>query len=163
MIRPQPLMKRRLNGWQRLWIVSTILFWLVAAVGVPWAYVSKYTHYWDDRLEYKWKLQQEYKSGVCSRYITQPISTLSEPELQSYSDGRLDRAKCWYIYASREKDVGDFGDTIPYTLEVYEGNIKTRKWRQYLFRFELVSAATPILWGLIYLFGLVIAWIRRGF
>lgn len=143
----------RLKGWKRIWIVLTILAWLMFGLGMPAYFANNFGRDWD----YGYKLRKDFENPACSNYINQPFSSLIGPEY------RVDVSNCWFVYTSRQFDVRKYTDIMPYTLEVYERNATSERWDQFWGLFGLLNI---VVFGgalLVYLIGWTIAWIRRGF
>jgi hypothetical protein len=80
----------RMNGWQRLWFVGTILSLFAFAVVYPVIERGRLRDF-----SYTRAVEMDYNNPACSRFLAQPFEALQEPP---YADG----GTCWHIYTSRK-------------------------------------------------------------
>jgi hypothetical protein len=143
--------RKRLNGWQRIWIVLTGVSWLGFAVIYPWqdAYRLRSNEY-----EARRYLQIDLANPMCEAFANRPFSMLKEPR------GTLD---CWYLYNERKYAQFHFGDQVPYSLQTYSNNLDAQQIKHFLSGFGVLSVVVLVFSALLYAAGTIIAWIRRGF
>jgi hypothetical protein len=103
------------------------------------------------KYEWKWKVEDDFKKPECITYIEKPINLLIHPK---------DGSTCIYLYAER---IRQEHDVYPYTLEKYESDFEWREWENILVIMGGGLLITIIISGLVYLFGVIINWIRIGF
>lgn len=145
--------KRKLNGWQRIWLVCTALAWLGWGLLYPAWFAVNYNNdpfTWDaDR-----RAKADYESGNCGAYINDPLETLVEPAYQK------DTANCYHLYNSRKYDKRQIA---PYTVEQIRANRRSERWVVFGEIFAFLSTLIALGSGLIYFIGWIISWIRKGF
>jgi len=146
--------ERRLNGWQRIWIVLTAISLVGGGVLFPaWAALQHGVEW-----NYRFALEKDYESGACELFIKEPLETLLEPP---YGDGN--GGTCWHLYTSRTTDTRQGHPATPYTMEVFEANLVSDKWGEFWLGVGILIPTILFGAGLVYLVGWLIAWIRRGF
>ncbi len=72
-------------------------------------------------------------------------------------------SECEGIYASRKHDSRKWGDTTPYTVEVYRENKRKQDREIFGLVFIFLAVAVILISILLYAAGTVTAWIIRGF
>jgi hypothetical protein len=102
---------RKLNGWQRLWLVGTVCLglWLMG-----WWPLETAGDVSISNFSYRRDIEKDLRNPQCGAYQVAPISTLREPSV-------LEEGSCWHIYTSRKYEKTD---EVPYTLEVYDRNAR---------------------------------------
>jgi hypothetical protein len=141
----------RMNGWQRIWVVVTVIT-LLSAVGLSYSIVYRYN---PSEWRYRDALQTDLKSSECRPYtLANSIESLPEPKFEN------DGGTCWYIYTSRKFDKSR---RVPYTIEVYDADKRNYRLHEFGLGVAVLSLAAVVGSGLLYLAGFTVAWIRRGF
>src|SRR5262245_14762140 len=145
-------MLRKLNGWQRLWLVGTVVLGLWF-VGV-WPLLELAPSH-QSNFEYRMGLKRDLENPQCRIYQTARFETLHEPK---YGE------PCNHIYISRSVDERrDKPVQLPYTLEAYDKEAD-RHWREaFAVVLGIGFAATLLISAGVYFLGWVIAWIVAGF
>ena len=139
----------RLNGWQRLWLVTTALTFVCAGLLYPLAVISQGN---PGQKAYREALLKDLRAEKCLPYITRPMSELREPPISLYG---LD---CSAIYLSRRAESKDIH---PYSIEIYDAREAARKLEGL---FPLVALSTCFALAasaLLYAVGVGIAWTRQ--
>lgn len=142
-----------MNGWQRLWLVGTVVTWLVVAVFMPMKWQADRLNRYDQS-GLQEKLESDVYSGKCSCYMTEPFSSLPQPEYQG---------ACYYLYTARAVNVRKAGDIIPFNLELLDTVTRDSRVNAYWSNMGVLSIITLIGSALVYLAGLTIRWIAAGF
>ena len=143
---------KKFNGWQRIWTVATIFMALWFVLLYPIRTMSQTS---SANTTYQNSLLADFDGGTCSHYINASLNGLVEPP---YGDGK--GGTCWHIYTTRtiEKIT-----TTPFTKE---GAKKHNQWERLSIYTQLILVGIFIvllLSGFLYLIGLTVGWIRRGF
>jgi hypothetical protein len=145
-------MLKNLNGWQRIWLVFTIisaLWWLVF-----WP-IKTFNESERANEGYQAALGTDFASGKCQTFITSRLDALVEPPFGNGGGGT-----CWHIYTTRTIHKID---AVPFTKEVSD-KMASRE--------RLISIFEILGWGLIltlsasgflYLAGFIVGWVRGGF
>jgi hypothetical protein len=142
---------RRMNGWQRSWLIATVLGFVCLGLIYPLSVV--YGGNPGERA-YREVLVKELSSDKCLPYITQPIADLLAPPTS------LSGVDCSAIYFSRRASSRD---TLPYSLDVYDAQASARKLGNLYPLVAIYSCLALFVSALLYLFGLVTVWITHGF
>ena len=145
----------RMNGWQRIWFVLTVLVWIGFAVVYP-AYVTAQSASRAERT-FGPSIRAEYESGKCKPFINEPIATLIEPDTNSPAPN------CWHIYTSRTVDSSQGLPATPYTIEQFGANNRAKAWEVFRTGFDPISILVVLGSAMVYSVGWLISWIRRGF
>jgi hypothetical protein len=134
----------RLNGWQRLWLVGTVCLalWLVGWAPLEHAEANK-------RDFARAEIEKDFRNPECRPYQVGAFSTLNEPRVGG---------SCWEIYTRRK-----YSAEVPYTLEAYDRDNNALWWKNYREMAAIGIGATIVFSGLVYLCGLIVGWIYRGF
>lgn len=137
----------KLNGWQRLWIVISIL-WAVSVAG--YTFTSKQSeseiyHSWANDLIGYLVTQASDLKGYSITSLRSKYSDISDKELVEALHKKYIGKHPAYSYGFSEIDAK------------YEGKIKGET---NLLLYVIVALALPIL---IYLVGWSVAWVRNGF
>jgi hypothetical protein len=136
---------RQSNGWQRLWLVSTVCLGLFLIVYVPSSDA--------DRIFYSsdyWDTVAAFGKPKCRDHQTAPLSTLDN----------LPADDCTGIYVARRYREPT---PTPYTLEIYDQHQSERWWEYYRAQATFGIIATVFVSTFVYLCGRIIGWIYRGF
>ena len=144
----------RLNGWQRLWLVASLVSLSWVGLLYPWSLFGQDS---PGNFPFAQDLKRDYESGKCLAYVNADFASLSEPP---YAENG---GNCWYLYTSRKYDRQRHGDKIPYTFRVYEENHAAWKRKQFRSAAIAGSVLSLVLSAIVYAIGLVTAWIVRGF
>lgn len=134
-----------LNGWQRIWLVLTVVALVVFVGIVPISYMPGRDYLAEA------EIQADIENPICRAYVVEPISSLVQP---TYGE------PCDRLYSAR-KYYG--GHSVPYTLKQYQDWHRANWWSNYLGSVLFTLVATLLMSGLVYLLGWSVAWIRRGF
>ena len=143
-------MLSRTNGWVRLWIVFTVALVVYFAVAWP-VQVSR------DRpgdAEYQWKLDRDMESSVCSKFLTDPLATLTEPRYPESGE-----VTCYYIFNHRRYSE----DQAPVTKEMVAQKFSDERRNRFFIAVGIGGAISIALSLAILLLGLVTAWVVGGF
>lgn len=143
---------KKSNGWQRLWLVLSLLGFLYAAGIEPflsWGRTSQY------RYERVWRVEQQLRNPNCKEYVEKPLASLREPN-RSLGD----QDGCWELYSYRKIWQPD---TVPLTAEALYDELNRSRWR-YIAGNSIALGLFAILFSaLVYWAGVIVAWIGRGF
>jgi hypothetical protein len=139
------------NGWQRIWLVTTLLALFYALLINPFVQNSSGNA---GRYNFKWAIEREMKNPVCIDYMSKPFIELSEPEYDS------DGAKgCWHVYTHRRYLEGNKA----ITEESYQSQFVLEQWQNIglyaLMGLVVVLALSTLVYGT----GKVVAWVIGGF
>lgn len=138
----------KLSGWQRLWLVLTLLAIAVFGLALPYLQVSKSYPY-----DYQQAARKDYNNPDCVPYFTLPFEQLAEPK---FGEG----GTCWHIYTSRQFEAGSRAfATYDEWLENDNADWWGRLWGWLAASSALVLVLAIVVYGL----GKVIAWVVRGF
>jgi hypothetical protein len=138
----------RLNGWQRLWLVGTVLS-LVAFAGFYPVFV------WGGQKDYTfgWAIQKDYANPACAAFLTLPFDQLREPP---FGDG----GTCWHIYTTRHFEEGH---KAYMTYEEWAAADNREFWSKVGMVSVAMAAVVAVLSGLVYAAGKIVGWVIRGF
>ena len=167
---------QQLNGWQRIWLVLTCLALMLGllrsgllamdygrVLGDP---LDKKENGILDRVWYERGLKADWDSGRCSAYIYEPyvfkqVSGLPDPLPDPYN---AQTANCFYLNNARGVQTIMSHDVYPFTeatyLAITVGKERWTVWWRSVWHSSLWIIAGS---GILYLIGLTVAWIRRGF
>jgi hypothetical protein len=140
----------RLNGWQRLWFVLAALSVAYAVIIAPFPQCDGMHQY---SFVHRRGLERDIQNPLCRTYQTAEFSQLKNP---GYDDG----GSCWHLYTSR---LADRTNAMPYTLQVYDKDTSRQHTDCLIEASFFFGLAALIGSALIYGFGAILAWIRRGF
>jgi len=136
-------MLRRLNGWQRLWLVVAIVGLLYAA----WFALA------DGRQQYarQGEVLLEFDRPECKVVIDMPAGHKLElnPSLER---------RCWNLYLYRS-----IYDDARTNANAYAEHMGSLQRARALETFALTFVVWLLSIGFLYLAGLVVAWVLRGF
>ena len=139
-----------LNGWQRLWIVTSVIL-----LGIFMFY--SYLHYWPEKnqVQYEWALELV---DLVSKH-----NEFSQDEFELYSKYK-DIPKDEFINKFTNKYIEDnrYSESVKNINEKYNKLIKSL-WKKKIkiILLSLLSWLLSIIF--IYVFGFSICWIYRGF
>ena len=134
-----------MNGWQRIWLVLTCLG-LLGAVVFAWIHANKSMGAW----EHVASLKRDLANPKCASFTTEPLlDSLAEPQI----------GNCYEIHTFRRVVT----PRAPYTLEVFRKNQDARKRQTFWWNARVLVFLTVLCSVLLYLAGIIVAWIRRGF
>jgi hypothetical protein len=137
-------MRRKLNGWQRLWVVVAGLGFL-AAIQQGLFLGAKYG------AQYEWDVARAFDLPECKAVIDMPSGTKLDPEPHYESP-----CVHLHIYRSVYEDA-------PATKEGYSEHIAKHVWKnqkEWIGGLLLIWAVSI---GLLYAAGRVVAWVVHGF
>jgi hypothetical protein len=141
------------NGWRRLWLVGAGLALLYAIFVNPFVLTS------DARLskyQYRWAVEREFEHPECKPFLERPLAMLTEPAFTD-TEGK---EGCYHIYNYRKYNNPD---KVPYTLQDLGSDFRRGIWTDLLGISGIGAVLVAVVSGLVYLAGLVIAWVRAGF
>jgi hypothetical protein len=148
--------RKRLNGWQRLWLVGTACLGLWLTGWLPLQAAHRLMDWWPlleappiSSFDYRLGIEKDFRNPQCRAYQVSPISTLRRPPSE-------EGGSCWHIYTSRKS--GAAGE-VPYTLEVYDRDRDAWWWTVYFETLNAGICATILLSAC----GWIVGWIYRGF
>lgn len=142
-------MKQALNGWQRMWVVVTVVAGLWCLILYP---LRHYTTTGNDR--YSTSMRADYESGKCQAYIAQPLRDLVEPPYESAG------GTCWFIYTTRS--INEI-DEVPFTLARAQRHEQSESLKRLGEGFIVGLIGFLLISGGLYGSGWVVRWVRRGF
>lgn len=140
------------NGWQRLWLVLSLLGFLYAAGIEPflaWGRTSQYSY------EKVWKVERQLRNPDCKDYAEKPFSTLREP-VRSIDD----EDGCWHLYSYRKNYKPE---TLPLTAEALYDELNRSRWVYIAGNSIALGLFALLLSFFVYWAGVIVAWIGRGF
>ena len=140
------------NGWQRLWLVLSLLGFLYAAGIEPFLAWSRTSQH---RYELVWKVEQQLRNPDCKDYAEKPFSSLEEPD-GSVGDGE----GCWQLYSYREISKPK---TLPLTAEALYEELDRTRWEYIGGNSIALGLFAVLISSLVYWAGVIVAWISRGF
>jgi hypothetical protein len=91
---------RRLNGWQRLWLVGTVCLGLLFMGWLPRDIANETGNYFWSEMS---KLETEFRNPQCELYRTAPLDTLHQ---------RPAEEGCTHLYSARINDETN----VPFSL-----------------------------------------------
>jgi hypothetical protein len=138
---------RQSNGWQRLWLVSTVCLGLYSIAYLPLSEADRIVYTSD-----YWDTVAAFEKPECRDTQTAPLSTLHN----------LPIGDCTGIYVAR-RDREPMSEPTPYTLEIYHQRQSEKWWRYYRAHATYGIIATLFVSAFVYLCGWIIGWIYRGF
>jgi len=141
----------RMNGWQRIWLVLTVLALVIGGIFYPYfeVYVSSSSNY-----EYRRSLIKDLQAAECKVYRDLPASKLIEPSPNTNGE---DCVTLYYARIFSERDI------YPYSIETYDKNEADRSRKKLFVLIGVMVVTILIASGLLYFAGVVTAWIRQGF
>lgn len=169
-------MRLHLNGWHRLWITSSVLFWLVAGGILSWSFMTSKPDRLgnDDSITSERNVTEDFRNPECEQLNNSSLdSILKQPTVRGSSFPPI-AWRCLSVFFKRIEHTETFGDTVPYTLEVYRANetdlekIHSARRQQERLMTVVALILFPIVCGLL-LWALfragcgIISWIVRGF
>jgi hypothetical protein len=143
---------KKLNGWQRLWAVVTIILALWFVFLSPIKTMNETS---SSNTTFQSNLLADFDGGACQHYINASLEDLVEPP---YGDGN--GGTCWHIYTTR---MIDKVTAAPFTKEDAKKHDLLERLGIYV---QLVLIGILLVFlssGFLYLIGLTAGWIRRGF
>jgi len=108
------------------------------------------------RYQYRWAVERELKNPECREYSIKPLVELTEPEYQD-SDGNKG---CYHIYNYRKFNNPT---KVPYTPDDLGSDFTHEVWSEILMLSGLGAVGAIVLSALVYLLGVVVAWVIMGF
>ena len=106
--------------------------------------------------QYKWAVEREMKYSYCAPYMEKPFSELVEPKYVDM-DGS---SGCYHIYNYRR--YHDQKST-PFTNKGLDSSFESNRWADLGAISGVGLVIASLLSGLIYLAGVVFAWVLKGF
>ena len=143
----------RLNGWQRLWVVATVLGFI--SFGLVYPFIETGRSYMGT-FSFRNGIAADISGGRCAAYLRQPLTRLSELGEPPFS---ADGGNCWHIYVHRSSSKVE----APFTLEAYDSYRTRERWKDYFLGVAVFGGLWLILSLLAYGAGLIIGWVVRGF
>ncbi len=137
------------NGWQRIWFVFTIASFGYFLVFYPLAESNKGSSY---RYESRWTIEKEMQNPLCAPYMSEPFEKLVEPEFD------LDAKGCYSIYSHRKYREGN-----PITPESYRDRFSSEEREIWLTFIGMGLFIAVLISALTYGFGVIVAWVIKGF
>lgn len=139
------------NGWRRIWFVATVLTFLYFCFLFPFIQSGDGNAY---RYRTKWAIEEEMKNPLCAEYMNKSFAQLIEPEYNNSG-----KVGCYNIYSHRKY----LKDNKSITENEYKSDFEREHWER-VFGYALMGfIAAFLLSGFVYGFGVVTAWIVRGF
>ena len=132
------------NDWQRLWFGATVLWVLLGGFVYP---LFTLIPQQEERIYFRQRVIGDFQNPACAAYSARPISELQDPGY---------RHECWYLfnYRSRSKSA-----KLPYTPDDYYAEDRSDFWIDPLAWWATMPAGALIQSGIVYLLGVVVAWI----
>lgn len=140
----------KLNGWKRLWLVTSTVLLLGAGV---WAFKAFVTSGVSNE-GYLKSQQADFESGRYAAYINKPLALLVEPPYAT------DGGTCWFIYTTR---VVYKIDNVPFDAAAAVSHNRWERLKSFADVFGMAVLAAAFFSALLYGVGWLIAWIRKGF
>lgn len=138
------------NGWQRIWLVATMLGLFYAFLINPFVQNNGGSA---GRYDFKWAVEREMKNPACTEYMSKPFIALSAP---AYDEGATG---CWHIYTHRRYLDGNKA----ITEESYVSHFVAEHWKN-IGQYALLGLIVVLaLSSLVYGTGKVFAWVIGGF
>lgn len=138
------------NGWQRIWFVSSVVFFLHFIIIYPLMEADKGRLF---RYEMRWAAEKEMKNPICASYMSEEFGKLAEP---MYS---TDGSSCYHIYSHRRYSSSQ----KPITKNMYEDYFSVNEREIWLEYMGLGFMLASLLSGFLYFLGLVVSWVIKGF
>jgi hypothetical protein len=138
------------NGWQRIWLVATMLGLFYALLINPFVQNNGGSA---GPYDFKWAVEREMKNPACTEYMSKPFIALIAP---AYDEGATG---CWHIYTYRRYLDGNKA----ITEESYESHFVAEHWKN-IGQYALLGLiVVSVLSSLVYGAGKVFAWVIGGF
>lgn len=144
---------RESNGWQRLWLVFSILSLFYGVLILPFMLTK------DGNLanyRYKWAVEREMRNPECLSFIKDPLEKLTEPKFTD-SEGTTG---CYHIYNQRQHHNKT---TVPYTEDMLNKDFYNERVMDLLEIAGIGGLLALFCSAVIYGAGATIRWILRGF
>lgn len=138
------------NGWQRLWLVSSVAGVLYFSLVWPFTENSSGNQYRYQRLR---DIEAEMSKPECAVYMSQPFSQLAQPNFPTKGEG------CYYIYTHRKFLAGNMTITKEKYLNDFESEYRQRLVETSVAGFLMATTLSALLYGL----GVLVAWVIKGF
>ena len=135
------------NGWQRLWLVSTVASLIYFSFFISIRETNLSTNYWNDKFS---RLTEESKKPECATYMNLPFDQLIKPVYME---------ACYSIYSHREASE----DKQPITLKSVNDEFNSDYRKILLENFAIGLVLTTLLSALVYGLGALTAWVIKGF
>ncbi len=137
------------NGWQRLWLVSSIAIFMYGLLWWPLSTVGSMSY------SYYFEVEKDYKNPACVDYFTKPINQLIEPPYSLEN-----RDTCWHVYNTRKYQSTD---VLPFTPDTYLDDLG-QKHRSRLYEHMTLGSIIAIVGAaLLYFLGSIVNWVIQGF
>jgi hypothetical protein len=138
------------NGWQRLWLVSSVVGFIYLCLFLPIRETNLSTSYWNDKFN---RLTEESRKPECAIYMNLPLDQLTEPP---FNEG------CYSIYIQRQIWF-DSQPSRPFTLKSVNDEWNA-DYRKILFEWIAIGTVlTTLLSAIAYGLGSLTAWVIKGF
>ena len=138
------------NGWQRLWLVTTVAGYFYFCFFMPFNETRKTSSY---RYQVLNNIHSEMKKIECAPYINLPFDQLVEPSMPRTTEG------CYYIYSHRQ-----FSETQqPITPKSVDDKFTADHRQNLLEWFYIGLFISTISAAILYSLGALIAWVINGF
>ena len=141
----------RTNGWQRLWIVTTVATFLYFCLWFPLDEAGK-QDVW--RYQTRSAIEAEMIRQECANYMTAPLDQLKEPPFDISG-----AVGCYNIFTYRQFQEGK----APITAKSYEDSFESASWNALFTYVGIGFLLAMTLSGFTYGVGFIVAWIIRGF
>ena len=133
------------NGWQRLWLVTTVGCFVYFAWIVPIQQMDEMNVF---RYKEKWAVEEEMKNPVCKDYMLKPFD-----QLEKSTDA------CYNIYVEREYAENN----AQLTPESYKKKFREDQSSRLMTYIQTGLIVAVALSALLYAAGAVVAWVVSGF
>lgn len=143
---------QRANGFQRLWLVLSVLFVLYMTLVWPFSKSMERIGAEITRIG----IEGDLDNPVCRPYQEKPLSELREPP--NPRTNMPSTSTCWWLYHERRKKHYELP---PYTREMLQADYP--KWEGMLGYSATGLVLSITTSALVYGIGAVVAWVLRGF
>ena len=133
------------NDWQRWWFGLSVLWLLLGGFVYPLATLIP-QH--EENVYYRQRVISDFQNSECAPYSARPVSELKDPGY---------RQPCWYLFHYRGSTSKS--TKLPYTPEDYYAEDRYEFWIRPLAWWATMPAGALIQSGIVYLLGMVVAWI----
>jgi len=138
------------NGWQRLWLVATVVCFFYFTIIFPITETNKGSSF---RYEILWAAEREMKNPICALYMSGEFDRLKEPEYSS------DGSTCYHIYSHRQYS----DDRKPITESTYQQRFQRSEGEIWLKLIGLGFIFSALLTSFVYGVGVITSWVIKGF
>jgi hypothetical protein len=154
-------MKQRLNGWQRLWVLVSVLYLVLVALVtyIFWPTVETTWH----RAEFIERMPAHARQHVSTAYSSQYEADREEREVKAKYpnvewDGRPKVLPNGAVLIVKGDDFQQFNAMVAYS-EIINAEVKAQRWATV--GYAALAWLVPCL--ALYAFGWAIGWVFRGF